>query len=334
MRFIRLLIVSGALAATLLLSLPLVAGFFGWLHPAFDSFGHFRAHLAVLMALAALPLLFTSWRLHAVAALVLAAGALHTTGLSWPLTAAVQAAPEAIENHASTYRALQLNLRYDNRHPDKVFALIERARPDFILLDEVSEMWRRELAGIEEAYPHRLFCPGGGYIGGTAILSRRPFRAHAGMRCSPDAALSIATVVLDDERTLDVAALHLRWPWPSNQAWQIGALTPLLGGLAPDTLLTGDLNAAPWSHAARRVAAAGELRTEPTGPTWLTRRLPTWLRPIIGLPIDHVYAKGGVAIISVRRLEEVGSDHLPVLVDFTLPATVETIASASRPSDR
>ena len=49
----------------ILLSLPLVAGFFGRLHPAFDSFAHFRVHLAILLALAALPLLATrSFRLH------------------------------------------------------------------------------------------------------------------------------------------------------------------------------------------------------------------------------------------------------------------------------
>ena len=43
--------------ATILLSLPLVGGFFGRLHPAFDSLAHFRVHLAVLLVLAALPLL-------------------------------------------------------------------------------------------------------------------------------------------------------------------------------------------------------------------------------------------------------------------------------------
>src|ERR1700755_1597353 len=46
----------------LVLSVPLVAGFFGTLHPAFDSFAHFRVHLAVLLILCALPLLATPFR--------------------------------------------------------------------------------------------------------------------------------------------------------------------------------------------------------------------------------------------------------------------------------
>ena len=45
------------------LSVPLVLGLFGAVHPAFDSFAHFRLHLAAAMALAALPLLATAlWR--------------------------------------------------------------------------------------------------------------------------------------------------------------------------------------------------------------------------------------------------------------------------------
>jgi hypothetical protein len=31
-----------------------------------------------------------------------------------------------------------------------------------------------------------------------------------------------------------------------------------------------------------------------------------------------VFSKGGVAILSSARLEDTGSDHLPVLVEFTL----------------
>ena len=44
-------------AASLAISIPLVLGFFGAAHPAFDAMAHFRAHLAVLLALAAIGLL-------------------------------------------------------------------------------------------------------------------------------------------------------------------------------------------------------------------------------------------------------------------------------------
>ena len=57
----------------------------------------------------------------------------------------------------------------------------------------------------------------------------------------------------------------------------------------------------------------------PAGPTWLYWRLPEFLR-FAGLPIDQVFTKGEVIVHSVNTLETVGSDHLPVLVEFSLEA--------------
>jgi endonuclease/exonuclease/phosphatase (EEP) superfamily protein YafD len=42
------------------------------------------------------------------------------------------------------------------------------------------------------------------------------------------------------------------------------------------------------------------------------------LRRHAGLPIDHVLVKGGVMTHSIERLEDVGSDHLPILHLFSL----------------
>ena len=69
----------------------------------------------------------------------------------------------------------------------------------------------------------------------------------------------------------------------------------------------------------RRIEAdAGLVHVAGIGPSWLYRRLPDALRPYAGLPIDQVFAKGGIVILSARTLEAVGSDHLPVLVEFSL----------------
>lgn len=50
------------LLAAVALSVPLVLGFLGAVHPALDSFSHFQAHLAVLLAVLTIPLLFTKMR--------------------------------------------------------------------------------------------------------------------------------------------------------------------------------------------------------------------------------------------------------------------------------
>ncbi|TPM37604.1 endonuclease/exonuclease/phosphatase family protein [Mesorhizobium sp. B2-3-4] len=298
------------------LSAALLAGFFGALHPAFDSFSHFRIHFSVLMALLALPLLASSYRLQAVAALLFAIACLATTASAlprlWPQQAVAKPADQPV------YSLLQMNLRFNNPTPKKVLSLIGRTNPDVITLDEVSQMWATELGYIKSAYPYRILCDYPNGLFGVALLSRRPFAAGTTPHCEPRGALATATVDFGGV-DVDVAAIHLSWPWPKEQYWQIGELAEPLSALGETAILAGDCNAVPWSAAVRRVAALGGLTVMPSaGPTWIHRTLPDLLRRYAGLPIDQVFSKGGVTILSSRRLEDTGSDHLPVLVEFTL----------------
>ena len=316
-----------ALLATAMLSLALIAGFFGEVHPAFDSFAHFRVHFAVLLLLAALPLLFVRrfmWN-GLLAAVFGCAAILTVTGTSFlPGLGPVQAAFQPKDEISPVYRLMQLNLRFDNPEPEKVLSLIGRVRPDVITLNEVSAMWTEKLALLATAYPHRVVCRIDNRAGGAAILSLRPFAQGTEGQCLDGGTFATATVDLGG-RFVDVGALHLHWPWPFDQAKQIDDLTPLLAGMAETAILAGDLNATPWSAASERIAdAAAMTPAGPAGPTWLYRMLPEMLR-FAGLPIDRIFAKGDVVVHSVNTLDAVGSDHLPVLVEFSLrsadPAT-------------
>lgn len=305
-----------AFLAMTALSAALLAGFFGALHPAFDSFSHFRIHLSVLMALLALPLLASSFRLQAAAGLLFAISCLATTTGAlpkwWPQQAVAKPTGQIV------YSLLQMNLRFNNPTPKKVLSLIGRANPDVITLDEVSQMWTTELGYIASAYPYRILCPYPNGMFGVALLSRRPFAADAAPRCEPRGAMAIATVDFGGT-DVDVAAIHLSWPWPKEQYWQIGELAQPLAALGETAIMAGDCNAVPWSAAVRRVAALGGLTLIPSaGPTWIHRTLPDFLRRYAGLPIDQVFSKGGVTILSSTRLEDAGSDHLPVLVEFSV----------------
>ena len=306
-------------AAVMLLSLPLVGGFFGSWHPAFDSLAHFRVHLAAVLMSAALPLVLSSFRIQALAALALGAGAIATVAGPYAPAGAgtARAALHADGPQRAVYRLLQMNLRFDNSDPGSVLSLIGRERPDVITLEEVSDIWREKLALLDSAYPYRVVCPSSNGVGGVAILSRRPLGNGSEGNCQRDGSLAMMTVDFGGQE-VGIGALHLHWPWPFDQSQQIDGLATPLGSIGETALLAGDLNAVSWSAAVARVAQAGTMTLVPgIGPTWLHHSLPDALRPA-GLPIDHVFAKGGVIVHSARTLEPAGSDHLPVLVEFSL----------------
>ncbi|TPN45188.1 endonuclease/exonuclease/phosphatase family protein [Mesorhizobium sp. B1-1-7] len=310
------MIAGVAFLAMTALSLALLAGFLGTLHPAFDSFSHFRLHLCLLIALLALPLLASSFRLQAAVALLFAIASVATTMSTLPRLWPVQAVAKPVDQ--IVHHLLQMNLRYDNPTPKKVLSLIGRTNPDVITLDEVSAMWETELGYITSAYPYRILCPYPNGVFGVALLSRRPFAADSAPHCEPRGAMAIAAVDFGGT-AVNVAAIHLSWPWPREQNWQIGELSNSISSLGETAIMAGDCNAVPWSAAVRRVASLGGLTVMPSaGPTWLYIKLPDVLRRFAGLPIDQVFSKGGVTVHSATRLEDTGSDHLPVLVEFSV----------------
>lgn len=308
----RLILRLVAVLALLATAAALAFGYLGRWHAAFDSFSHFRVHLAVMLVLLGVVVLAMRFWLEAGVAVGVGIACLAGTVWLTPVTA-VEAT--AADMAAPSYRLLHLNLRYNNDTPGAVLSLIGRERPDIVTLNEVSEQWLPWIERLAGSFPHQLVCPEPSRVGGVAILSRRPLIGDGA--CHDRGSMGIADIDLGGRR-LTMVALHLGWPWPYSQPWQTERLEPTLQSLTGgDVMLAADLNAVPWSRTAQRIAEAGSLQiVRGIGPTWLSLRLPGAFRPLIGLPIDNVMRRGGVIVRSVERMEAVGSDHLPLLVTF------------------
>jgi len=308
---------AGGLA--LAVAMPLGAGFLGRLHPFFDSFAHFRLHLAVLLIACALAFLVMRRVMAGVAGLALAGLALVSTSgaLPFPPFGIAYGALHAEVTDQPVYTLMQLNLRFDTVERTRALSLIGRLQPDVVTLNEVSKPWAETLALIDAAYPFSLFCPFPNRVWGVAILSRRPFTTGTQPSCDRRGAFGVASVDFGG-RAVEIATLHLGWPWPFEQAWQINGLAGNLGALDDTALLAGDLNATPWSASAARVGQLAGLSLMPSpGATWLPEGFPAALR-FMGLPIDQVFASDMVLVHSVVRLDSAGSDHWPLLVAFSL----------------
>ncbi|MGN6770199.1 MAG: endonuclease/exonuclease/phosphatase family protein [Rhizobiaceae bacterium] len=301
---------------------PLVFGFFGGLHHSLDLFAHFRWHLAILLALAGLfALASRAWSIGVVSLIMAAAALVTTQGIAGvPFSGPKRVTLQAADRTEAVYRLLHLNLRYDNPTPEKVLSLIGMTHPDIVTLAEVSPMWAEKLKLIKAAYPDPLICATDIEIGGGAILSPRPM---SGERCFERGTFATAAVNLNG-RQVHVVTLHLGWPWPSDQWWQIRRFEAPMSMIRSPALVAGDFNAVSWSAAVTEMAKAGGLDIiGPIGATWFDRRAPKWLRPWLGLEIDHVMVKGGIVVRSARILKDVGSDHAPVLIEFSLPPESE-----------
>lgn len=210
---------------------------------------------------------------------------------------------------------LHANVWQHNASMDGFLALAGEQTADVVVVLERYHFqgyaWADALAG---RFPHRLTC--GEADCGNNILSRWPLE-RLGVVTSPwhdrpDNPSYLAARVHRPGRAFTLVTAHLGQPFESaiqdaQADWLIARLMELPGPL----ILSGDFNAAPWSPLMRKIMEGGGLaRLSVTGPTWPSSA--RW----IGIPIDHVLGDAGAG--EARVLGDIGSDHRPILVTFTL----------------
>jgi endonuclease/exonuclease/phosphatase family metal-dependent hydrolase len=220
----------------------------------------------------------------------------------------------------------------------RVAEVIAAQSPDIVALQEL-DVGRARTGGVDQAHQlaHRLgmaFHFNAAFkveeeLYGDAILTTLPERlVRAGpipshprfSRLEPRGALWVAIKLGRIE--LQVIGTHLGL-MPREQRAQAAALAGAEWlGAAPANaplILLGDLNATPRALAYRTFA---RVLTEARRKARSVRGAPTFPSTFPVLPIDHVFVNDEVVVEAVRTpldpLSRLASDHLPLVVDFTL----------------
>ena len=266
----------------------LAGGYGGALHPAGDSLAAFRPHVAVALLILAVPLLLLGPR--GLGLLAAAAALAALAGL---------AVPRLLPRPAGPFLVYQKNLEFDTEELAQLIWDIEATAPDVVLLQEVTGANEEVLRLLSRSHPAQHRCPSH-WLGDTAILSRHP-AVPGTARCAAGAAILRVSA---PDGPLWLASVHLRWPWPYGQMAQAATLAEALAELDGPAVIAGDMNAAPWSRAVRRIArAAGARPVRPAPPTLR-------IGGVLPVAIDHVLATGPGRS---KRRPLAGSDHHGVL---------------------
>ena len=298
-----------AAAALGVLALASAAGVASARIPAFAVFGSLQGHLAALAMVALVVALVLRSKGGAAAAAIMLAVDLGTVGLR---VAAADTCPvQMAASGQRVVRVMTLNIRGENEN----FAAIERAltqnRPDILVLQELRPHHAALLAQLRAHYPNQIICnvnPDCG-IGVLSTYHLEPLRAIGE---GPIMALEATARV--ENHDLVLFATHLQRPFTGQgQADQLRALTEDVAALPPNSVVAGDFNSALWSASlSRYVRGAGVCASNVTHATW-----PEWLGPF-GVPIDHIFLKPGVRLLSITTVSGTGSDHKGLLATISI----------------
>lgn len=305
-----------AKAGTVATCFGLLCGLLGKLAWPLELFANFRVQYTVLLAICAFALLLSRqfrWALAAtVAAAYCATSIVAHTGWPWPVAAV---------RESNTFRLVTFNVWFRNQDLARVASYLERTRADVVVLLELSAPRAHVLAQMLPSYPHAHIDTA---EHGAVIFSRWPI---AEQRFEPLCAgcTRIARVDLDwrGER-VTVLGAHLHWPIGPRDSKlrgaELAALTALAHSQTGPTLLGGDFNLTPWSRYFDAFVAGSGLtdcaRGQGWKPTWPSAPAALWIR------IDQCFASTNWQTRAVMVGPDLGSDHLPNIVDLALTGSV------------
>jgi endonuclease/exonuclease/phosphatase (EEP) superfamily protein YafD len=298
----------------LAVGLATVAGFFGGSGWLFDLASHFRVQYGlILLACIILYLIGGKMELAAVSATF----AVLNLGLILPFY--LPSATSRSRPAARTTRLVASNLLQKNNSYERVRSLISTEQPDILLLVEANQKWLDELDPVLGDYPFHLHALREDNYG-IALYSRLTL-IDAEIRSFGTAGLPSVVVRLSlDGHTLTIIGTH---PPPPRSALgtdrrdaQLLDIARFVRVLPDPAMVVGDLNATVWSVGVRKLLKVGGLRDSRLGfglqPSW-----PTHNR-LMMIPIDHALVSPQVRVWQRRTGEEIGSDHLPFILDFNL----------------
>ncbi len=227
--------------------------------------------------------------------------------------------PEASkpDPEAAIVRLYSANLFYLNNDTARIRRSVEAADADIVVLIELASDPALKIDEVLAGYPYRASSMRLDQTRGpsrSVIASRWPLTVRDD---PPDGLHAVAATARTPLGPIHVVGVHLTRPWPFQHSWgqisQTMALDAIVEELDGPVVVAGDFNSVSSARIGRQIRRDIGLRPAPGFPgTW-----PTDLPSALGITIDQVYASPDLAFVSRRLGQPTGSDHRPVVTEFT-----------------
>lgn len=300
-----------------------------------------RIQIAVLIGLVLLAMPF-AFQGHRPRTWALASGLLLALAVQlvciWPYTPlhAPEVEAEASCDASSEVRLVTANVLMTNRNAEPLLEQLRRLEPDLVLLFETDDWWDERLASLKARYPHAVSRPRNDTYG-FHLFSRFELIDPKVRSLIDEYVPSLRTGLrLPSGALIDLHGVHPKPP-PHQDTARRDAELLLAAQEVRETrapsILTGDLNDVAWSRTTQLFRRVGGLLDPRIGRGPYPTFNANW--PLLRWPLDHVFFEPEFALVELRVLGDIGSDHFPVYAALChAPATADTRQPpALRPGD-
>ena len=214
---------------------------------------------------------------------------------------------------------LNANVLLTNKEYPRLLRLIERRKPDILLLLETGAGWAKAVQPLASRYPYRLAEPVPNTYG-MILMARLPMAGKISHKLQAGVPSAHVRLRLPGGQWVDFHGLHPEPPWPGDDSGERDAELVTVGREVRNSgraaIVMGDLNDVAWSRTSRlfkKVAGMGDPRVgRGFYPTFNANY------PLLRWPLDHLFVSPHFEVMQLDLLPDIGSDHLPIFFRLCL----------------
>ena len=195
---------------------------------------------------------------------------------------------------------------------------IEKYQPDLVLTLETDQTWQNELSVIEKEYPYRVPVPLDNLYGMHLYSKLKLQDTEVKFILSDEIPSIHTTVTLRSGQSVQLYCLHPKPPSPTEakdstlRDAELLIVGDQIKDLDESCIVMGDLNDVAWSRTTRLFQRISGLLDPRVGRHYVNTFHADY--PLLRWSLDHVFHSTDFALVEMKRLPHMCSDHFPVYV--------------------
>lgn len=227
-----------------------------------------------------------------------------------------QAKDSNMPSEKSSLTLLVVNIRMENEDKESFYMLVKKTDPDVLLITEPNHAWSNSISRLSGDFPYIINYPLENSYG-MILLSKLQLTESAVNFLVKDDIPSIFTrITLPSGVKIDFYGVHPEPPKPGIDTYERDTELLIIGKKIKEsknpTIVAGDLNDVGWSVTSKLFRKYSEL-VDPREGRGLYNTYSVFV-PLFRYPLDHIFYSKEFGLLDLVKLEDVGSDHYPILI--------------------
>ena len=216
----------------------------------------------------------------------------------------------------NSFTLLVSNVRMNNDDKDRFYDLVKKHNPDILLINEPDFGWATSIRKLEVDFLYSIKYPLDNTFG-IILLSKLPLTESVVNFITKDDIPSIFTkITLHSGSIIDFYGVHPEPPKPGTDTYERDTELLIIGNKIRKsknpTIVAGDLNDVGWSDTSKLFRKYSGL-VDPREGRGLYNTYNVFM-PLFRYPLDHIFYTKEFGLLYLEKLEDIGSDHFPLLV--------------------